>query len=249
MPEDEARNYKFVKNIGTGAFGEVSEVMELRADDVSGESRDHNESPRRFAMKKLKLDLLDAQSNYIMRKVKNIIVLPKHENVVKLHDIFCGTDHNVIIVMELCDCDVPKFLWQNRRQKKLTEEVQLRILLQCARGVYFLHSSKPPIIHRDIKPSNFLVQLKGNNTFVVKMTEFRISASGEKRRTVTSMAAFASAVAAGSVAVHGTGVLRSQRRIRVNERRDIRQRNCRHLRARAGLCLRHRLRNGKERIW
>ena len=195
LPEDEARNYKFVKNIGTGAFGEVSEVMELRADDVSGESRDRNESPRRFAMKKLKLDLLDAQSNYIMRKVKNIIVLPKHENVVKLHDIFCGTDHNVIIVMELCDCDVPKFLWQNRRQKKLTEEVQLRILLQCARGVYFLHSSKPPIIHRDIKPENFLIKLESDK-FVVKITDFGISKNAEKRRTVTSTTAFMSAVQA-----------------------------------------------------
>ena len=195
FPEDETKKYKIVKNIGTGAFGEVSEVMELPANDVNGDSRDRNASTKRFAMKKLKLNLLDAQSKYSMREVNNVIGLPKHENIVKLHDIFRGRDYKLIIIMDLCDCDIPKFLRLKRKEKQLTEEVQLFILLQCARGVYFLHSSKPPIIHRDIKPENFLIKLESDK-FVVKITDFGISKNAEKRRTVTSTTAFMSAVQA-----------------------------------------------------
>ncbi|OII76526.1 protein kinase domain-containing protein [Cryptosporidium andersoni] len=40
---------------------------------------------------------------------------------------------------------------------KLTIYQRLKILLDIARGIYFLHSSDPPIVHRDIKSLNILL--------------------------------------------------------------------------------------------
>ncbi|KAL7068695.1 protein kinase domain-containing protein [Cryptosporidium serpentis] len=46
---------------------------------------------------------------------------------------------------------------------KLTIYQRLKILLDIARGIYFLHSSDPPIVHRDIKSLNILLAYPVDN--------------------------------------------------------------------------------------
>jgi serine/threonine protein kinase len=41
----------------------------------------------------------------------------------------------------------------------LPEPLILKVALGIAKGLQFLHQSKPRIIHRDLKPDNILVQL------------------------------------------------------------------------------------------
>ena len=41
--------------------------------------------------------------------------------------------------------------------KSLTWEDKLKIALQVAEGVHYIHSKSPPIVHRDIKPQNILL--------------------------------------------------------------------------------------------
>jgi serine/threonine protein kinase len=61
----------------------------------------------------------------------------------------------------------------------------LKIAMDIASGVMFLHSAKPPIIHRDLKsPNVLLASLSSKASVVAKITDFGLSGA---MRTVSNI--------------------------------------------------------------
>jgi tRNA A-37 threonylcarbamoyl transferase component Bud32 len=60
--------------------------------------------------------------------------------------------------------------------KTLTHENKLKVALQIAEGIHYIHSKTPPIVHRDIKPQNILLDEFGQ----VKIADLGLSRAIEK---------------------------------------------------------------------
>ena len=186
VPENEQDKYELIEQIGAGGFGEVSKVTERT-------------SANSFAMKKVQLDPAGNDNKYILREVKHLLELSEHTNIVFVQDIFRGIGNKLVIIMELCDCDLAGFL---RLKLNRAEAIGLNVLQQCARGLTFLHSRKPIIIHRDIKPQNILIKHDGEN-IIVKITDFGISSSVDTQDIIYSVG-----TTSGSVrTTHGGGTV------------------------------------------
>uniref|UniRef100_A0A146KQ11 Mitogen-activated protein kinase kinase kinase 7 n=2 Tax=Lygus hesperus TaxID=30085 RepID=A0A146KQ11_LYGHE len=80
-----------------------------------------------------------------------------HDNIIKL--ISAYTKQPFIIIMEFAENgSLYEFLHPTRQPSyKYTAGHAVSWALQCAQGVAYLHSRKPPIIHRDLKPPNLLL--------------------------------------------------------------------------------------------
>eukprot|EP01121_Diplochlamys_sp_Union-15-3_P015839 TRINITY_DN5298_c0_g1_i2.p1 TRINITY_DN5298_c0_g1~~TRINITY_DN5298_c0_g1_i2.p1 ORF type:complete len:131 (-),score=7.82 TRINITY_DN5298_c0_g1_i2:401-739(-) len=81
----------------------------------------------------------------------------------------CIDDPNFCILSELCSCDMYHLL--HHRKSKLSLKRKLYMAIDAARGVLYMHSSKPQLLHRDIKTSNLLVDEK----YSVKISDFTFS--------------------------------------------------------------------------
>lgn len=61
-------------------------------------------------------------------------------------------------------------------RKRLSREEKLKVALQIAEGIHYIHSKSPPIVHRDIKPQNILLDQFGQ----VKIADLGLSRAIEK---------------------------------------------------------------------
>ena len=83
----------------------------------------------------------------------DIMKMVKHDNIVKLHDIY-QTTNNMYIITEFCqDGDLYRYL---ERKHKLSENEAKKYLKHIMKGAKYLHSNG--IIHRDLKPANILMK-------------------------------------------------------------------------------------------
>jgi len=85
---------------------------------------------------------------------------------------------NICIVTEYCAGGTLFSILHQRKDLILTWELRLRILLEIAIGMNFLHTNNPPIIHRDLKSLNILLTEKiekpTDNT-KIKISDFGLS--------------------------------------------------------------------------
>jgi serine/threonine protein kinase len=130
-------------------------------------------------------------SNDFEDLIKNEIYLMKnlrHNNLVFYlgHSLL---DNKIRLVMELCKGGSLLDILQNKKLK-LSVKQKLKILFDCAAGLFHLHSNN--IIHRDIKSPNVLLSKKINSSeecdFTAKLTDFgmsKIVASCNLKTTMT----------------------------------------------------------------
>lgn len=137
--------YKNLRPIGRGAYGLVA-----AADDMF--------TGRKVAIKRISRvfqDLIDAKR--ILREIKLLRHLGKHDNVIEILDIMTGPPdsldfHTLYIVTQLFECDLDRIVSSNQM---LTDQHAQYFIYQLLRGLKYVHSAK--VLHRDLKPSNLLV--------------------------------------------------------------------------------------------
>ncbi|OIW10737.1 hypothetical protein TanjilG_27683 [Lupinus angustifolius] len=96
----------------------------------------------------------------------------RHPNLVKLIG-YCCEDEERVLVYEF----MPQGSLENQLFKRLTSlpwETRLRIALDAAKGLSFLHGAEKPVIYRDFKTSNVLL----DSDFTAKLSDFGLAKMG-----------------------------------------------------------------------
>jgi serine/threonine protein kinase len=114
-----------------------------------------------------------AQQDEIIEEIigeAGMMAILRHPNVLQLFG--CSlTAQAIWIVSELCSLGSLRHLLDDE-EKELPLETRLKIALQVAEGMVYLHNQEPKIIHRDLKSHNIMV----HETYVGK--------TGEGQRTI-----------------------------------------------------------------
>ena len=136
------RRFEEIKTIGDGAFGIVTKCK----DKETGEF---------VAIKKMKQKFHNFDECLQLKEVKSLRRL-KHENIVKLLQIFKDNDY-LYLVFELLDSSLLNTL--NSREKPFSEPEIRYIITHLLKGLVHIH--KQGFFHRDLKPDNLLWDKNG----------------------------------------------------------------------------------------
>ncbi|KVI05621.1 Protein kinase, catalytic domain-containing protein [Cynara cardunculus var. scolymus] len=111
----------------------------------------------------------DGEMETFVREITNLSRV-RHPNLVRLLD-HCEGENECFLVYELCHWgNLSEWLFS--KDKILTWIQRLQIAIDCARGLWFLHTYPAGcIVHRDIKPTNILL----NMNFQAKLADFGLS--------------------------------------------------------------------------
>jgi len=97
---------------------------------------------------------LHADLGHVYRDREALALLTDHPNLVKCFD--STLDPPYLVVTEFCSGGSLFDLLYNSRQE-LTLRQRVKILVDVAAGMRYLHAQKPCILHRDLKSSNVLL--------------------------------------------------------------------------------------------
>lgn len=151
VEEIEFKELQFYEVVGKGAFGVVSRAK-WRSKDVA-----------------VKLIETESERKAFMTELKQLSRV-NHPNIVKLYGA-CTKPPTVCLVMEYAEGgSLYNVLHGAGPQPIYTCAHAMSWLLQCAKGVEYLHGMKPKaLIHRDLKPPNLLLIMGGT---VLKICDF-----------------------------------------------------------------------------
>lgn len=93
----------------------------------------------------------------------------RHPNILLCKGVSLDEESNLYIISQLLKWDLAGFLKANGG--KVSLQNKLKILIQTAFGMAYLHSLCPPVIHRDIKPQNILL----TQNLDVKIADFGLA--------------------------------------------------------------------------
>jgi len=92
----------------------------------------------------------------------------RHPNICMLMGYSTSADHRVMLISELMQCSLEDVLKThapvdafNQGANSFPRQRAIVHAVQCAQGMAYLHTCRPPIIHRDLKPANLLLDFAG----------------------------------------------------------------------------------------
>ncbi|PSS01580.1 Serine/threonine-protein kinase [Actinidia chinensis var. chinensis] len=97
----------------------------------------------------------------------------RHPNLVKLIGYCCEDDHRLLVYEYMASGSLEKNLFR-RVCATLTWSRRMKIALDAAKGLAFLHGAERPIIYRDFKTSNILLDADFN----AKLSDFGLAKDG-----------------------------------------------------------------------
>ena len=81
-----------------------------------------------------------------------------HDNIVKYYTaIVPPSTESPIIVTELLECDLAKHIRYSTTKPKVPFSDVIKIMLDVAKGLHYIHTLKEPIVHRDLASKNVLL--------------------------------------------------------------------------------------------
>ncbi|KAK6126660.1 hypothetical protein DH2020_039607 [Rehmannia glutinosa] len=107
----------------------------------------------------------------------------RHPNLVKLIGYCCEGDHRLLVYEYMASGSLEKHLFL-RVRATLTWDKRLKIALDAAKGLAFLHGVEKSIIYRDFKTSNILLDVDFN----AKLSDFglaRVGPTGDQTHVST----------------------------------------------------------------
>lgn len=102
---------------------------------------------------------LTAEHQALFEREMEVAASCHHPNVLQIFG-FTRDQGVPLIVMELLDCSLSKFIGKYKHDK--SQNPGKCLAMDIARGLCYLHSKDPPIIHRDIKSDNILLKKEGD---------------------------------------------------------------------------------------
>ncbi|XP_043811674.1 serine/threonine-protein kinase CDG1 isoform X3 [Manihot esculenta] len=137
--------------LGEGGFGQVYKAT------LDGEE---------VAIKKLKIIKLEKKL-----EESEFLTCVNHPNIVKMIGL-CREGSNRVLVLEFVPNKTLTYHLHDEKNKILDWPTRMKIALQSANGLLYLHQGcKPKIIHRDMKVDNILL----DNNFNAKVADFSLS--------------------------------------------------------------------------
>ncbi|WOL17218.1 hypothetical protein Cni_G26007 [Canna indica] len=96
-----------------------------------------------------------------------------HPNLVKLIGYCCEEEHRLLVYEYMPFGSLEKHLFR-RSSTTMPWSTRIRIALDAAKGLAFLHGAEKPIIYRDFKASNILIDAEFNG----KLSDFGLAKEG-----------------------------------------------------------------------
>ena len=145
------KEIKLGDKIGEGSFAEVFKAVWCGKQVAAKRTRpvflegDYDGSIRTAFLEKFKTEWEILQS-------------VKHDNIVQYYTVIIPpAPETLIIVTELLECDLAKYIRESVSRPKVSFSEVVKIMLDVAEALHYLHSLKPPILHHDVASKNVLL--------------------------------------------------------------------------------------------
>ncbi|KAI4816164.1 kinase-like protein [Aureobasidium sp. EXF-8845] len=159
-------NYKIVKYIGKGGFGNVFEVKRSKDSKV-------------FAMKVVPMTGFHREKpneTIFREEATRLMQIKHHLHITELVDIARFDDYAALIMELASEGNLQSFYGQITKEHHAA--LSQRVAYEMTEALHYIHSQNPAIVHRDIKPDNILVFLSGTvrkPCYLFKLADFGIS--------------------------------------------------------------------------
>ncbi|KAJ6372762.1 hypothetical protein OIU76_027145 [Salix suchowensis] len=160
-----AATFNFSMNLllGRGGFGNVYKGW-LKEQRLSKGARN-----RRIAVKRFSGDTPQSYREF-MAEISSLGKL-SHPNIIKLLG-FCLENEEKILVYEYMPKRSLEYqLFSKKPDRVLSWEIRLKIAMEIAEGLAYLHSLERPVIHKDLKPANILL----DKSYTAKISDFGLA--------------------------------------------------------------------------
>lgn len=158
--EDIENTYKFIKELGAGAFGKVYLV-------------EHRQTKKTYACKRLSKKKIKNKESIISEI--NLLKQLDHPNIVKLFEVYEDKVYLFLVMEELKGGELfDRILSRAQNKNYYSEKDVCRLFKQILCGIIYCHDNG--ICHRDIKPENIVFNEESESSNV-KIIDFGLSKS------------------------------------------------------------------------
>ncbi|KAJ6673173.1 KINASE CX32 putative-RELATED [Salix viminalis] len=149
--------------LGRGGFGNVHKGW-LKEQRLPKGARN-----RLIAVKKISGD---TQQRYLGFTTEiSLLGKVSHPNIIKPLG-FCRENEEKILVYEyMAKGTLGNHLFSKKPDRVLSWEIRLKIAMEIAEGLSYLHSLEHPVIHKDLKPANILL----DKSYTAKISDFGLA--------------------------------------------------------------------------
>ncbi|QCD89036.1 Protein kinase [Vigna unguiculata] len=161
-------NFSEEKRVGIGSFGSVYRATLEDGKEVAIKRAEASSST--YTVLGAQVD----KDNAFVNELESLSRL-HHKNLVRLVGFYEDTKERILVYEYMDNGSLSDHLHKLQTSALMSWPVRIKVALDAARGIEYLHQyATPPIIHRDIKSANILLDAK----WTAKVSDFGLSLMG-----------------------------------------------------------------------